>query len=93
MSGYLHVGRSQLALQTSVAIDGRKTPFLQSSVRSYRLEGEKIVMTTLIGHVFDTRLGIEEPGRVEVRRFQRAGTVLRIFQDEADSFMEFVRVE
>ena len=38
-------------------------------------------------------LGVEPVGRIETRRFQRAGTVLRIFQEGSQSFMEFVRVE
>lgn len=91
-AGYLHVGRTHLSLQTAVFPNREKEPYLQASVRTYRIDGDKLVMTTALGHEYAGDIAMEKQGRVEVRRFQRAGPVLKVFRADG-SFMEFVRVE
>lgn len=92
-TGYLHIGRTHMSLQTAIFPNrSRAEPFLQSSVRTYRIEGDKLVMTTLQGHQYDGSIALDPQGQIDVRRFQRAGSVLKVFRGDA-SFMEFVRVE
>lgn len=91
--GYVWFGTRHCMIATSVSRGGHISPFVESAVRTYRLEGDRIVMTSLIGHDHADELRFVAPGVVEMREFQQAGTMLRIFQGARDSYMEFVRVE
>ncbi|MCA8943919.1 MAG: hypothetical protein KDB80_15250 [Planctomycetes bacterium] len=91
--GYVWFGNQHCMLATSISRGGHISPFVESSVRTYRVEGDRIVMTNLVGHDHDNDLRFFAPGVVETREFQQAGTMLRIFQGARDSYMEFVRVE
>lgn len=91
-AGYAWFGRKHMMLHLSLTPDPKRPAFVQSSVRTYRIEGDVLTTTTLSGHESSGRLAVEQPGRVEVRRFRQAGTVLRIYRGE-NSWMEFVRQE
>ncbi len=90
--GYVYFGRSHMALNTRTVTHPRVAPFVQASVRSYRVEGDQLITTSLLGHDYPGKLRIEQSGLVEQRRFQRAGTLLRIYQADR-AYMEFERVE
>lgn len=91
--GYAWFGRDHCMIATSIARGGALSPFVQSGVCTYRLQGDKLVMTTLIGHDHGDEVRFVAPGFVEVRRFLKTGTSLRVYQGGRDSYMEFVRVE
>lgn len=91
--GYVWFGRRHCMLSTSIARGGGDAPFVQAGVRRYRVDGDKLTMTTLIGHDHVDEVRFEAPGLVQTRKFTIAGTVLRIWQGGMDSYMEFVRAE
>lgn len=90
--GYVSFGREHMVLHVAAIPAPSATPWVQSSVRRYRIEGDQLVTTTLSGHEYGGKLLVEQPGRVETRRIEQAGTVLRIHQ-AGGAYMEFVRVE
>lgn len=90
--GYVWFGRQHMSIHTAVSAAAAGDLFLQASVRRYRVDGDRITMTTLVGHEHAEDLGLETTGRIEVRRFKKTGTVLRVYRDAAN-YVELARIE
>ena len=71
-----------------------KLPALQSGVRGYRLSGDTLAMSVLLGLRNDAsgEIHLDVAGTSSERRFELLGPVLRIFEGES-SHLEFERVE
>ena len=92
--GFLDVERRHIVLHIQGETGDPRRPRLQASVRSYRIVGDTLQMTALVGHRNQDNgdMSIEQPGLMEERRFSLIGPVLRIYQ-EANAYLEFVRIE
>lgn len=92
--GYLLIGRHYMSLHIRGRGDTPQVPHLQATFRRYTILGDRLQMSTVIGHRNEPGgdILIEEEGLTEVRRYSLIGSILRIFQGPG-SFMEFVRVE
>ena len=92
--GYLVIGRQYLSLHIRGQHPNARIPHLQARFLRYTILGDRLQMSTVIGHRNDSGgdILIEEEGLTEVRRFSLMGSALRIFQG-AGSYMEFVRIE
>jgi hypothetical protein len=92
--GYLWIGRRHLSLH--VQADGLRPglPHLQAGFRSYRVVGNKLQTSVLLGHRNDADgdVLVEQPGMTEERAFLLIGPVLRIYQGP-DAWHEYVRLE
>jgi hypothetical protein len=93
-SGYLSIGRQHISLHLFGETNNPKLPSIQTGFHRYRIVGDKIEMTALVGFRNNSSgdVIIEKAGRSETRRFLRLGTTLRIFSSSRD-YMEFVRIE
>lgn len=92
--GYLVVGDRHLSLHIIGPTHAQSVPFFQTGFRRYRIDGDRLVMTTLMG-VSNKENGdvvIENPAAEEIRTFERVGAVLRIRKASAE-YMDFVRIE
>ena len=69
-------------------------PLLRAGFRRYRMLGDELHMTSLIGHYNDVDgdVSVESEGLTISRRFTLVGSSLRIWQDTA-SYLEFTRIE
>lgn len=94
VEGYLWIGRRHLMLQLSGDTGNPKLPALQAGVRGYRISGNTLTMSVLLGLRNDAsgEIYLEAAGTSSERRFELSGPVLRIFEDER-SHLEFERVE
>ncbi len=92
--GYLVVGRRHLSLHLQTETDRPEQPLLRAGFRRYRIVGDQLHMTTLLGHFNDADgdMVVEADGLTFTRRFALIGGSLRIYQDSA-SYLEFVRLE
>jgi hypothetical protein len=91
--GFLVIGRRHLSLHLRLPNGNSEPPFLQSGVRQYRLDGDQLVTTAVMGHSSREDRIVEEPsGLVEQRTWRVVGGFLRIHQSAA-AFMEFARIE
>jgi hypothetical protein len=92
--GYLVIGDRHLSLHIIGPTHEQRVPFLQSGFRRYRIDGDRLVMTALMG-ISNKENGdvvIENTATEEVRTFERVGAVLRIRKASAE-YMDFVRIE
>lgn len=92
--GYLTFTRTTMQLYILQAEPPIRVPLVQAGARTYRIEADQLVTTSLSGHDNhrDGSLRFEAPGMIERRNFLLAGSNLRIEQT-SDIYMEFVRVE
>ncbi|MBK8980638.1 MAG: hypothetical protein IPM29_32445 [Planctomycetes bacterium] len=92
--GYAWFGQRHMTLDIVQGSPTGGEPLVQAGVRRYRLDGELLSTTALIGH--DNHAGDElrfdAPGLVEQRRAVVAGPALRIERDE-QTWLEFFRIE
>ncbi|MEM7205809.1 MAG: hypothetical protein AAF628_36485 [Planctomycetota bacterium] len=93
-TGYLAVGRQHLSmhLMSPAAAGGTA---LRAAYRRYRINGDQLVMTTLVGFGndrADAGVEIEPAGATRVLRFSRIGTRLRLFTG-GGRVLEFERIE
>ncbi|MCB9888096.1 MAG: hypothetical protein H6836_00880 [Planctomycetes bacterium] len=91
--GYLVVGRDHLSMHLMAPTSDPKRAVLQSVVRRYRILGDKLVMSSLVGHrsLRNGDIALEKPGTVIERRFQLVGAVLRLFR--GNGHVDLVRIE
>jgi hypothetical protein len=91
--GYLAIGRDYISVHLQGRGLRRGEPIIQSGFRRYRLAGDKIHMSSLVGHrVRDGKVLVEEHNLQAVRRYLLTGTTLRIYQG-AREYLDFVRIE
>lgn len=91
-TGFLVVGRQYLSIQMLGLRVGN--PALQSGFRKYRIQGDQLVMTTMIGFGNDGRgkMAVEQAGLVATRRFSLIGTRLTLYVEQGRT-MTFDRIE
>lgn len=92
--GYLAVGEHYLSLHLVGPGVEPKIPFFQSGFRTYRLERDRLITTTLIG-VANRENGdvvIEDNQVEEVRSWERTGSTLRIKKGVGE-YLEFTKLE
>jgi hypothetical protein len=92
--GYLAIGARHLVLHVHVVESSPLRPFLQSGARTYRIVGNQLQMTTIVGHHNDAdgNIHIERTGSTESRTFTLQGPILRIHHG-ASAWYEFLRIE
>lgn len=91
--GYLAVGRDYLSIHL-IAPQPGKPPAFQSAFRRYRISGETLVTTSMLGvrNEPSGKVLVEGKGLSAVRRFELVGTRLTLFGDD-DRKMVFERIE
>lgn len=91
--GYLAVGRQYVSIHLLSPV-ARGRPVFQSAFRRYRIAGDTLHMTALLGFGNDEEDGvaIEEPGAMRSARWSIIGTRLRLALDGGRS-LEFERIE
>jgi hypothetical protein len=92
--GYLWIGNRHLSLHLYAPGDHPGQANFQAVFRRYRIEGDQLLMSTLLGHrnEVDGDVALERIGHVTQHRFTLLGTRLRIESSSVDS-LEFVRIE
>ena len=91
-SGYMIAGPRVLMLQLRLPESGGGQS-VQASTRTYRIRDGVLETSTLIGHAtFGGKMRAEAPGRVELRRLEFIGGVVRVART-GGSFVEFERIE
>ena len=92
--GYLVIGSRHLSMHLYAPSSVAKVANVQAVFRKYKIEGQDLVMTTLVGH--RNQVGgdivLEPIGHTTRRRFSLAGSVLRIHSGDQDH-LEFERIE
>jgi len=91
-TGFLVIGRRHLSIQLLGLRTGN--PALQSGFRTYRVDGDQLVMTTMIGfgNNSEGKMAVERAGLSSRHRFRLIGTRLTMFMPFGRT-LEFDRIE
>ena len=92
--GYLVLGQRHLAIQLYAPGPEPELANISAAVRSYKVVGDKLEMTSLLGHRNKDNgdIGFEPLGRVTQLEFLLAGSILRLHLAQ-DEYLEFERIE
>jgi hypothetical protein len=92
--GYMMIGYRYLSFHLQADADGGMPAMLQSGFRAFRVEGDRLVTTTLLGlrGSFGDRPQVDTEGISEVRTLSLTATTLRISQSAGD-YLEFERID
>ena len=91
--GFLVFGQRHMSMHL-YAPESREHAHVQAVFRTYRIRGNRIRMSTLIGHRNKTNgdIALEPVSHATEHRFALAGAVLRLFRSK-DEYLEFERIE
>ena len=92
--GYLVVGNRHLSLQLYAPGRSPGQANIQAVFRSFRISGDKLLMSTLLGHRNKDNgdISFEPVGRETQHRFVLIGALLRVYY-RIDDYLEFERIE
>jgi hypothetical protein len=94
LRGYVIFTRNYMSLHLNVANAGSRFPSVQSTLRQYRIQNDKLLTQSRIGLRNDHSgsLLLDAEGLQTQRRFVLLGNTLRLHQDDA-SYLEYQRIE
>ncbi len=94
VEGYLFLGQRHMSMQLRAPSATPGQANIQATVRTYRIAGNQLVMSSLLGHRNKRSgdIGLDKPGEVIKRRFQLVGAALRIHLGQSE-YLEFKRLE
>ncbi len=94
MKGYLAVGQRHLSLHLVDTNVNPRRPMLQASFREYKLIGNRLQTTSLVGMrtKVDGDIALDGDGLVELRDVLVFGSSLRVMQSPND-YLDFARIE
>ena len=92
--GYLVIGQRHMSLHLYAPSGSRGLANIQAVFRRFRIVGDTLVMSTLLGHRNKANgdIALEPIGHATQHRFARVGAMLRIYLTNRN-YLEFERIE
>jgi hypothetical protein len=92
--GYMFIGRRHLTLQLYAPSEKSGQANIQSAVRTFRIVGNQLITSALLGHrnVPNGDIALTKPGESVEHRYELIGASLRLYRN-AREHLEFQRIE
>lgn len=92
--GYMFIGRRHLTLQLYAPSEKPDQVNIQSAVRTYRIVGNQLITSALLGHrnMPNGDIALTKPGESVEHRYELIGASLRLYRNTRE-YLEFQRVE